>query len=401
MSEIAVEFDRVWKKFRKGESFDSLRDLIPAMTKRLLSGDRDGDLRPREFWAVKDVSFQVKRGEALGIIGPNGAGKSTVLKLLSKILRPNKGSIHVQGRLSALIEIGAGFHPDLTGRENIYLNGAILGMTREEIKRKFDPIVEFSGLEEFIDTPVKRYSSGMYARLGFSVAAHVDPDVLLVDEVLSVGDMQFQEKCLEKMLSFAKGGTTVLFVSHNLAAVSTLCPQTAFLSGGTLRAMGPTSNVMTEYVRSVQAGDSAPSEEVPIRTARLLDESMETIERFSPGQKAYLTFSMKPDVPLEECLLGFIIRRATDDLPVCDYNLPLAHLRPSGQHAGDLQCGLSFQVNLLRGAYIIVLHLYHCPTAKFLGWIRPAAFFSVEETASWQGLAHVNPLLIARESEGE
>src|ERR1700686_3068165 len=186
----AIEFNNVWKKFKRGEKFDSLRDLIPSMAKMVFA-TRKADLQDKEFWAVRDVSFQIGRGDALGIIGPNGSGKSTALKLLSGILKPDKGTLSVRGRLSTLIELGAGFHPDLTGRENIYLNGTILGMRRAEIDRKFDAIVEFSGLAGFIDTPVKRYSTGMYARLGFSVAAHVDPDILIVDEVLSVGDIVF------------------------------------------------------------------------------------------------------------------------------------------------------------------------------------------------------------------
>ncbi len=184
--------DGISKKFRKGELFDSLRDALPALAAKFLVRANGKAPTPREFWAVKDVSLAVARGEALWIIGHNGAGKSTVLKLLSGLLKPTKGTIEVNGSLSALIEVGAGFHPDLTGRENIYLNGAILGLSRTDVARKFDQIVEFSGIAEFLDTPVKRYSTGMYARLGFSVAAHVDPDILLVDEVLSVGDYLFQ-----------------------------------------------------------------------------------------------------------------------------------------------------------------------------------------------------------------
>ena len=213
MTDIPLEFNHVWKKFKKGEKYDSLRDLIPAMTKRLFTGNHRGELQEKEFWAVKDVSFEVKKGETLGIIGPNGAGKSTILKLLSGILRPNKGEINVNRRLSALIEVGAGLHPDLTGRENIYLNGSILGMKKSEIDKKLDEIVEFSGLIDFLDTPVKRYSSGRYTRLGFSVAAHVEPEILLIDEVLSVGDMSFQQKCVGKMISCRNSGTTkILFL---------------------------------------------------------------------------------------------------------------------------------------------------------------------------------------------
>ncbi len=199
MPEVVVDVQDIWKKFRKGDRFDSLRDLIPSAMMRLAGLEPKDGVRNMEFWALRNVTFELRRGQALAIIGANGSGKSTLLELLSGILRPNRGSVAVRGRLSALIELGAGFHPDLTGRENIYLSGAILGMRREEIKRKFDAIVAFSELEEFLDTPVKRYSSGMSARLGFAVAAHVDPEILLVDEVLSVGDTRFQQKCLARM----------------------------------------------------------------------------------------------------------------------------------------------------------------------------------------------------------
>src|SRR5438876_7247429 len=232
MVDSVLDFEGVFKKFVRGELHSSLRDLIPALTKRLMRHEKPQRLTQREFWALQDVSFGVRRGEAFGIIGANGAGKSTILKLLTGIMRPTKGSIHVGGRVSALIEVSAGFHQDLTGRENIYLNATILGMTKQEIKRRFDAIVDFSGLEEFIDTPVKRYSSGMFARLGFAVAAHVDPDVLIVDEVLSVGDFVFQRKCLEKMNAVLQSGATIIFVSHDLRAVAELCSRTLLLDRG-------------------------------------------------------------------------------------------------------------------------------------------------------------------------
>ena len=394
MSEVAIQVDHVWKKFKKGESFDSLRDLIPAMTRRPFSRNLGGELRAREFWALKDVAFEVRRGEALGVIGPNGAGKSTILKLLSKILKPNKGSLRVQGRVSSLIEIGAGFHPDLTGRENVYLNGAILGMTRDEIKRKFDAIVDFSGIGDFIDTPVKRYSSGMYARLGFSVAAHVDPDILLVDEVLSVGDMKFQEKCLDKMLSFAKGGHTVVFVSHNLAAVNTLCPKTALMTKGELARLGATSDVLTDYVRLVHSGEETTETDQPIRNIRLVNCSQEQATRFAPGEAAALTFSVRGGLPLGDCLLGFIIRRATDNLPVCDYNLSMDVAGAQVDRDGGIELKVIFRVNLLRGAYIIQLHIHHGASGMFLARVNPAAFFSVEERVSYEGVSHLEPLLV-------
>src|ERR1019366_4038779 len=206
MSDVALRMEQVYKKFRKGEVYNSLRDLLPALTGKMFRQQELSEKDKREFWALRDISFEVKRGEALGIIGHNGAGKRTILKILSRIMKPTKGDLVVNGRLSALIEVSAGFHQDLTGRENIFLNGTILGMTKREIESKLDPIIAFSELEEFIDTPVKRYSTGMYARLGFSVAAHVDPEVLIVDEVLSVGDYVFQNKCVQRMKEVLASG---------------------------------------------------------------------------------------------------------------------------------------------------------------------------------------------------
>lgn len=244
----AIEFKNVWKKFKKGEKFNSLRDSIPNFFRRL-SAKTVGkqELEDREFWAVKDVSFEVKKGEVVGVIGPNGAGKSTILKLLSRIMEPNEGSMSINGRLSALIEVTAGFHPELTGRENVYLNGTILGMKKKELDAKFDQIVEFSGLDEFIDTPIKRYSSGMFSRLGFSVAAHVDPDVLLVDEVLAVGDIAFQAKCAKKMRELLESGTTIMLVSHNLQLVQSLCKRVILLNKGEVMKEGSPDEVIPYY----------------------------------------------------------------------------------------------------------------------------------------------------------
>src|SRR5207253_3506139 len=220
---------------------DSLRDLIPAFVKRCVGRGVPPD--DRTFWAVQNVSFEVGPGEALGIIGRNGAGKSTILKLLNRILKPTQGTCTVVGRTGALIEIAAGFHPDLTGRENIFLQGAIMGMKRAEIGARFDAIVDFAEIDRFIDTPVKRYSSGMNARLGFSIAAHLSPDVLLIDEVLSVGDMAFQAKCQERMKRFRSEGTAIVFVSHHLPAVASLCSQVLLLERGVPVRLGSPSAV--------------------------------------------------------------------------------------------------------------------------------------------------------------
>jgi lipopolysaccharide transport system ATP-binding protein len=233
VSEPGIIFDAVWKKFRLGQHHDSLRDLLPATARRLLGRGPVADvLQAREFWAVRDVSFRVQPGEALGIIGPNGSGKSTTLKLLTKILKPTRGAAAVRGRIGALIEIAAGFHQDLSGRDNVYLQGAIMGMKRAEIKARFDEIVEFAGVSDFIDTQVKRYSSGMNARLGFAIAAHLNPDVMIIDEVLSVGDAAFQDKCVQHMRRMIATGVPVVFVSHNLPAITELCTRVIVMRRG-------------------------------------------------------------------------------------------------------------------------------------------------------------------------
>jgi lipopolysaccharide transport system ATP-binding protein len=247
----AVRATGVGKCYRLGQLRTGYGLLSETIAARLRSAGRRQEKPERDFWALRDIDFEVDAGETFGIIGHNGAGKSTLLKILSRITPPTEGEIRLRGRVGALLEVGTGFHPELTGRENIYLNGAILGMPREEIRRKFDEIVEFAEIERFIDTPVKRYSSGMYLRLAFSVAAHLEPEILVIDEVLSVGDLAFQEKCLGRMETVAREGRTVLFVSHNLTAVQSLCNRAMLLSRGRKVTEGPAAAVIDEYVRSV------------------------------------------------------------------------------------------------------------------------------------------------------
>ena len=235
---IAHDLNRWWHTVRGKED---PYEKITGVNNREDSGSND------YVWALQDINFSVKQGEVLGIIGRNGAGKSTLLKILSKVTSPTKGNIKVKGRIASLLEVGTGFHPELTGRENIFLNGAILGMTKSEIRSKFDEIVAFSGVEKYIDTPVKRYSSGMYVRLAFAVAAHLEPEILIVDEVLAVGDAEFQKKCLGKMKDVSGEGRTVLFVSHNMAAVETLCSKSIFLENGTLKFYENTKIVVNNY----------------------------------------------------------------------------------------------------------------------------------------------------------
>jgi ABC-type polysaccharide/polyol phosphate transport system ATPase subunit len=241
-----IEFEHVSKAYRLGASRTSLREAMTQMPRKLFS--RNGaQIDDQLFWALNDVSFRVEQGEVLGIIGHNGAGKSTILKLLSRVTFPTHGHIRTQGRMAALIELGAGFHPDLSGRENIYLNGSILGLKRREIDDQFSNIVEFAGLERFIDTPVKRYSSGMYVRLAFAVAAHVKVDLLLVDEVLSVGDMAFQQKCLAKMNELRDSGATIVFISHNMWSVSIFCKRVLLLREGRIEVEGTSDEVIQLY----------------------------------------------------------------------------------------------------------------------------------------------------------
>jgi lipopolysaccharide transport system ATP-binding protein len=254
MSDIAIRVEKLGKQYSIGkrERYKTFRDtLSDAMTApfRWLrrGGSANGNDAPDHIWALKDISFEIPRGEVVGVIGRNGAGKSTLLKVLSRITEPTKGRAEIHGRVGSLLEVGTGFHPELTGRENVYLNGAILGMHKAEIARKFDEIVAFSEIEKFIDTPVKHYSSGMYMRLAFAVAAHLDTDILIVDEVLAVGDAEFQKKCLGKMGDISKGGRTVLFVSHNLSAVGSLCGTGLLLENGELRRHRPINQVIEEY----------------------------------------------------------------------------------------------------------------------------------------------------------
>jgi len=254
MSEPIIKVEGLGKKYvishEQRESYTALRDVISRKARKLASGNKVKTVR-EDFWALQDVSFEINAGDAVGIIGRNGAGKSTLLKVLSRITEPSAGRIEINGRIASLLEVGTGFHPELTGRENIFLNGAILGMSRSEIKRKFDEIVDFSGVEKFLDTPVKRYSSGMYVRLAFAVAAHLEPEILVVDEVLAVGDAEFQKKCLGKMNEVShQEGRTVLFVSHNMRAIQDLCQKSIYLQNGKILDIGPTDQVIEHYLNT-------------------------------------------------------------------------------------------------------------------------------------------------------
>lgn len=253
MSDIAIRVEHLSKQYRLGGRQAGYRTFREAILNSMAAPVRwlRGERKPVEtFWALDDVSFEIRQGEAVGIIGRNGAGKSTLLKILSRITKPTKGRVDLYGRVASLLEVGTGFHPELSGRDNIYLNGAILGMTRNEIGCKFDEIVEFAEVERFLDTPVKHYSSGMYVRLAFAVSAHLEPEILVVDEVLAVGDAEFQKKCLGKMNDVAHEGRTVLFVSHNMGAIEGLCSRSICMASGTVSNMGNTKDVVMHYLNS-------------------------------------------------------------------------------------------------------------------------------------------------------
>jgi homopolymeric O-antigen transport system ATP-binding protein len=394
---MAVEVESLFKKFRRGELYHSLRDFVPAMTRRLIRGELRQQLERQEFWALQNVSFSVKRGEAFGIIGRNGAGKSTLLKLLTGIMRPTTGSIRVAGRISALIEVSAGFHGDLTGRENIYLNGSILGMTKDEITRRFDSIVDFSGLEDFIDTPVKRYSSGMYARLGFSVAAHVDPDVLLVDEVLSVGDYLFQRKCVERMNAVISSGATVIFVSHNLRAVANLCQRSLLLELGEVQMIDRTEEVIKTYYKSGQERRHVgPDPDISISSVSVHDGNRSGVE-FESGGKFYITVEAHARTPHDDLSVVIAI--------VDDHQYPVFDTCSARLGAGSitlgrnetLKCTFELDLSLAAGTFHVNAFLYRYVTQKnYDRWLSAATFF-VTGTPEVRGVVTLHPRLLAFE----
>lgn len=286
---VAIEVEGLSKRYRLGEfqaAYGTLRESLVHAGRRL-TGREHRSRTTNDLWALDDVSFRVNEGEVLGVIGRNGAGKSTLLKVLTRITTPTKGRVEIRGRVGSLLEVGTGFHPELTGRENIFLNGAILGMKRREIQRKLPDMVEFSGVEAFLDTPVKRYSSGMYVRLAFSVAAHLEPEILLVDEVLAVGDAEFQRRCLGRMEDFGANGRTVLFVSHQMQAVAQLCDRAILMEHGSVALDGPSEQVVAHYLQTTAgAGSSrtwddasAPGDElVRLMSVRIVDRAGETVD---------------------------------------------------------------------------------------------------------------------------
>jgi lipopolysaccharide transport system ATP-binding protein len=364
MSDTVIKVENLSKRYlighESGQGQESFREMVGRGLRRLgrtavdmargrqiLQGDQI-----EEFWALKDVSFDVKRGEVLGVIGRNGAGKSTLLKVLSRITEPSGGKIHIRGRVASLLEVGTGFHQDLTGRENIFLNGAILGMSRAEIRAKFDEIVDFAEVERFLDTPVKRYSSGMYVRLAFAVAAHLEPEILIIDEVLAVGDLVFQKKCLGKMQSVANSGRTVLFVSHNMQTVAALTNRAVLLVDGCATAVGTTSEVIDRYladnVRSSLVYEKEPSGEVEISRVEIRTSGPGDLQQY--GKPMSIVIDIDTPEPIPNAAISFHILTATHQPVVHILNLDseVEMLRQPGKHR--LECHIP-KLRLYPGHY--------------------------------------------------
>lgn len=392
MSDIAIRFDDVSKRFRRGERFDTLRDLVPYLLKGLAGRRPAQGLRDeRDFWALRHVNLEIRQGETVGVIGHNGAGKSTMLKHFARIMWPTEGRIEVNGRLSALIEVGAGFHPDLTGRENVFLNGVILGMSRAEIARKFDEIVEFAGLAPFIDTPIKRYSSGMFARLGFAVAAHLDPDILVIDEVLSVGDMLFQQKSLQKMRSIATSGATVVFVSHNLRAVTDICQRSLLLDAGQVVADGPTPQVIQAYLTRERAKlERDKGGDVSISSVCLRGEDGERTS-FTPGERGWLDVTF---------VAARRVEKVAVEIDLHDEGMNLVFSTSSerlGTPSFDLDAGQTITVtfeltmHLANGTFHWAVYLYRYDMRREFDRALPAATFFVSSPVDVRFAANLYP----------
>jgi lipopolysaccharide transport system ATP-binding protein len=401
MSDVAIVADNLSKRYMVGhqsaqrENYIALRDVLSREARNFARKTIDvfrgrpivqGD-EIEEFWALKDVSFEVKRGGVLGIIGKNGAGKSTLLKVLSRITEPDRGRAILRGRVASLLEVGTGFHPELTGRENIFLNGGILGMTKAEIKQKFDEIVAFSEVEKFLDTPVKRYSSGMYVRLAFAVAAHLEPEILIVDEVLAVGDASFQRKCLGKMQDVAQHGRTILFVSHNMAAIESMCDSALLLIDGQSVSHGDTSIVVQKYLCDlnnasttplVERADRVGSGDIRFCSVSLDDSHGSSVSAFQCGAEATLNFVLenRADRKLRDFRLGLNIDN--------EMGQRVAYLDTMlvGTDISDLSPGrwnvraVIPKMPLTPGRYRLTI--YSTLNGIIADWIKNAAIFDVE-----------------------
>jgi len=411
MSDNIITVENLSKSYRIGtpNSDDGLRHRLEGMFRnplRTLRAKYSAQTHEKEFWALRDVSFEIKQGDVVGIIGRNGAGKSTLLKILSRITQPTTGRIHLKGRISSLLEVGTGFHPELTGRENIFLNGAILGMTREEIRRKFDEIVAFSEVEEFLDTPVKRYSSGMYVRLAFSVAAHLEPEILIVDEVLAVGDDQFQKKCLGRMENVASEGRTVLFVSHNMVAVRSLCSKGILFDKGRIETIGEISQVVGSYLSEgiehsgswVREKSESSEKDIFFEEVRILNAAGEISSRSDCRETFTLQIRLRSKGTFDNAQIAVRFTNA-DGIAVFTTCNTDKQRRFVSIEPGSHTFSVTVPGNLLApGTYTLILAV-HIPRHQLFDLIENSLAVSIGETASVTGVTNdhrfgvVNPIL--------
>ncbi len=388
----AIQFDQITKRYRMGQWLPTIREAL---------GRLNGAASDQYHVAVNDVSFALEPGQSLGIIGPNGAGKTTILKLLSGVTYPTTGKLNINGRFSALIELGAGFHPDLSGRENIYLNGTILGMRRAEIRQRFDQIVEFSGITSFLDTPVKRYSSGMYARLGFAIAAHVDPDVLIVDEVLAVGDYAFQTKCYARMNELRAKGTALIFVSHNMDAVRRVCDRGLVMYRGNNIFQGSAAEAVIAYSEAVRraaraAQATAPIEgglservmtfDAEIEKVTLLNDQHQPITVVQSGDAVAVGIEVKFLKPVQEPIFSFTIR-TTDGRIVYDTTTRWQNIQTPNFLAGE-RCYVEYSLDmpLLDGEYELGVDVIATDFSHYYDRLERAMGFWVKSSEGAQGL---------------
>ncbi|MEW6127536.1 MAG: ABC transporter ATP-binding protein [Acidobacteriota bacterium] len=373
-------FNGVSKKYRIREDHETNGERRPLISKMQKLWHRK-----RDFWALREVSFEVERGESLGIIGHNGAGKSTILKLLSNITTPSKGEIKINGSLSALIEVGSGFHPELTGRENIYLNGSILGMRRREIARKLESIVEFAGIKPFLDLPVKRYSSGMYVRLGFSIAAHLEPDILLLDEVLAVGDLAFQAKCMQRIDDLRQAGTTIVFISHDLAAVQRLCKRVLLMQKGGIIARGSAMDVVNRYRQT--ASDFSPpdghglliTKSAEVTALNFYDAQGREVKVMKTGAEMRVKLDYFARERIEDCVFDICFYSANREL-TCQFTTELKEDRidiEPGQGTVEYHCP---EIGLLPGIYYVDVTIKHraSPKGSHIDWQYQRAMLRVD-----------------------
>ena len=388
MPDLALRCEHLSKQYRIGspDSYKTLRDAISttalAPFRRLKNNSRNGH---GNIWALHDVSFQINRGEVVGIIGLNGSGKSTLLKILSRITAPTRGHAEIYGRVGSLLEVGTGFHPELTGRENIYLNGAILGMRKAEINRKFDEIVAFSEVETFLDTPVKRYSSGMYVRLAFGVAAHLETEVLLVDEVLAVGDAQFQKKCFEKIRDIGIQGRTILFVSHNMSAVRSICKQALIIEKGRIVAQGEIDRTVDQYLSQISSsqseGEVVETNTFSVKSVEINSSTGQVIKTFDPVEVRvrFVPKSEIKDPGLYVSILTMDSRRLTG-LDLKDFVTSAA--LPAGELA---ELGFTIEsLPLLPGTYQLEIHLKDM-ARRLIEFVPKTFRFEVAETEVYGG----------------